>query len=1059
MIRWFARNGIAANFLMLAILAGGLYMAIFRTPLEIAPALSWRTVMIEMPYRGGTAKDVERAILIPIEEALEGVQGIKQLNADGMRGMARFYLQAEPGADLRALMDEVKARVDTITTFPNETERPRVFIPESGNYFAVLNVAVTGELSPQDLRKAARRVQEDLLEMPGISRAEVQGGRRVEIAIEARSDRLQAYGLTFQELADAVRRFSIDLPAGAIDSAGGTLIIRTRGQAFTEADFAHIPIRAGRGADVLLGEVATIRDGFEEGEKRVEFNGHPALFVQVMRTGQESAIDISNKVREYVRTAGARFPEGLRLTVWNDESLSIRARLGSLASNTLQGGLLVLLLLGLTLRPKLAFWIAAGIPVALAGGLLVMPWLGMTANMMSLFGFFIVIGIVGDDAIVTGENIFGKLKSGTLPPLDAVVVGTQEVSTPVTFGALTTIVAFVPMLFFQGTWGDYAKQIPPVVTAVLLFSLLACKLFLPTHLKGLAVAERQNAFDRFQARITGRLDRFVDGVYRPALDAALKHRAVVLAAFVAAGLLMSGYCLGGRMKFVSFPSVDARRITAVLRLPEDTPVEVTARYVDRISVALEQMRKEFQDPGTGESLIRNVTRVIGSTDARGGFRKSAGLVSVEIADPSERSEPGPRNAVIANRWTELVGPIPEATFFRIFAEQSFEGGQEYADGNLHFELRGPTSPRKAEIAQRMKDLLESFGGIRTAWAQINYGQDELELSLKPRAAELGLTQALLARQVRQAFYGEEAQRVQRGVDDIRVMVRLPRADRETLHTLDQLRIRTPRGAEVPLATVAEVRFAKAPSFVERNDGAEVIRIGAQPVDDSVDVLGIARELEPQLLALCLEGENLSFQFKGYVAEAAESRQRTILGAVGLLLAIYALLAIPLQSLTQPIFVMLIIPMGTIGALLGHLALGMTPSFLSVFGMLALAGISVNNSLVLVDYVNQRRAAGVPLLEAAREAGLRRFQPILLTSITTFVGLAPMIFDRSIEAQFLIPMAVSMGFGILFTTVITLFLVPCALLFAQDTGNALRRIVSGSSALGRHLPPPPSPESP
>lgn len=1039
MIRWFANNGIAANFLMLAILVGGIYTAVFRTPLEITPSLSWRTVMIEMPYRGGTAKDVERAILIPIEEALEGVQGIKQLNADGSRGMARFYLTAEPGTDLRALMDDVKARVDTITTFPNETERPRVFIPESGNYFAVLNVAVTGEVGPHDLRKIARRVQEDLLEIPGISRSEVQGGRRVEIAVEARADRLLAYNLTFQDLADAIRRFSIDLPAGAIDSESGTFVVRTRGQAYSQTEFAKIPIRAANGAEVLLGDVATIHDGFEEGDKRVEFNGRPALFVQVMRTGNESAIDISNKVREYVRTAATRFPEGIQLTVWNDESISIQARLSSLASNTLQGGLLVLVLLGLTMRPQLAFWIAAGIPVALAGGLLVMPWLGITANMMSLFAFFIVIGIVGDDAIVTGENIYDKLRAGALPPLEAVIEGTREVSTPVTFGALTTIVAFVPMMFFQGTWGDYAKQIPPVVTAVLLFSLLACKLFLPTHLKDLNMGASENAFDRFQARITGGLGWFVERVYRPALDAALRHRATVLTAFLTAGLLMAGYCIGGRMKFVSFPSVDARRISAVLVLPENTPLEVTARYVDRITAALEQMRREFVDPGTGESLIRNVTRVIGGTDARSGFRKSAGQLTVEITDPSERSVIGPRNSILANRWTELIGPIPEAQFFRVYSEQSFEGGQEYADGNLNFELRGPTSPKKAEIAQRMKTLLESYGGIRTAWAQINYGQDELELSLKPRAAELGVTQALLARQVRQAFYGEEAQRVQRGVDDIRVMVRLPRVDRERLHTLDHLRIRTPRGAEVPLATVAEVRFTKAPSFVERNDRAEVIRIGAQPADESVNLISIARELEPRLLELCLEGEGLSFQFKGYVAEAAESRQRTILGAVALLVAIYALLAIPLQSLTQPIYVMLIIPMGTIGALLGHMALGMTPSFLSIFGMLALAGISVSNSLVLVDYVNQRRAAGSSLIEAAREAGLRRFQPILLTSVTTFVGLAPMIFDRSIEAQFLIPMAVSMGFGILFTTIITLFLVPCALLTAEDLTIACSRI--------------------
>ena len=514
----------------------------------------------------------------------------------------------------------------------------------------------------------------------------------------------------------------------------------------------------------------------------------------------------------------------------------------------------------------------------------------------------------------------------------------------------------------------------------------------------------------------------------------MHHRATVLASFVALGLLMGGYCIGGRMKFVSFPSVDSRRITVTLRLPEDTPLETTAKYIDRISAALEQVKKEFVDPGTGESLIRNVSRVIGGYDARSSFTKSSGSVSLEITDPSERSEPGPRNSQIANRWTELIGPIPEALRFRVYAEQSFEGGQEYADANLNLELRGPSSPKKAEIAERMKVLLESYGGIRTAWAAVNYGQDELELSLKPRAAELGLNQALLARQIRQAFYGEEAQRVQRGIDDIRVMVRLPKADRETLHTLDQMKIRTPRGAEVPLATVAEIKFTKAPSFVERNDSAEVIRIGAQPVDDTIDVIGIARELEPQLTQMCLEGEGISFQFKGYVAEAAESKKRTILGTVALLIAIFALLAIPLKSLTQPIFVMLIIPLGAIGALLGHMIMGMTPSFLSIFGMLALAGISVNNSLVMVDYVNQRRAAGITLLQAAMEAGARRFQPIVLTSVTTFVGLAPMIFDRSLEAQFLIPMAVSMGFGILFTTVITLYLVPCTLIFADDVGR-------------------------
>ena len=938
---------------------------------------------------------------------------------------------------MRELLEDVKGRVDTITTFPSETERPRVFIPESGNYIPVLSVAVTGNLGAHDLRKVARRVQEDLLEMPGISRAGLEGSRRYEIAIEAQADKRLSYNLSFQDLADAIRRFSIDLPAGAIDSESGTWIVRTRGQAYSEAEFAKIPIRAAHGAEVQLGDVAQIRDGFEEGDKRVEFNGKPALFVQVMRTGKESAIDISDKVREYVRTAGTRFPDGIELFVWSDESYAIRGRLSTLTSNMLQGAVLVWVVLGLFLRPMLAFWIVWGIPVSFAGGVLMMPWFGVTANVMSLFGYILVLGMVVDDAIVTGENVYSKIQAG-MTPLKAAVEGTEEVAVPVTFGVLTTVVAVIPMFFFEGTWGDYAKQIPPVVVPVLLFSLMESKLCLPAHLKHLRLKNETNAFDRFQRRIANGLERFVEQVYQPTLNWAMRHRPTVLASFLAMGLIMAGYCLGGRMKFVSFPSVDTQRITAILDLPDDTPLETTGKYMDRISAALEQVRKEFIDPGSGKSLIRDVSRVTGGFGAGGSFDKSRGSMAIEVMDPGERSEPGPRNSQIANRWTELVGPIPEAMTFRIIAEQTLDAGREYADENLHLELRGPTSPKKAEIAERIKGLLQGYAGIKTAWAQVNYGQDELEFALKPRAVELGLTQWHLAVQIRQAFYGEEAQRVQRGIDDIRVMVRLPKEDRETLHTLDKMKIRTPRGAEVPLATVAEVKFTKAPSFVERNDGAEVIRIGAQPANETVDVIGIAREITPKLTEMCLEGEDLSFQFKGYVAEAEESKKRTILGTAALLLALYALLAIPLRSLTQPIFVMLVIPLGTIGALLGHIIMGMTPSYLSIFGMLALAGISVNNSLVMVDYVNQRRAEGKTLREAALEAGARRFRPILLTSGTTFAGLAPLRVAKSLQAQFLIPMAISLGFGILFCTVIALYLVPGALLFAEDAGKVLAR---------------------
>jgi multidrug efflux pump subunit AcrB len=458
--------------------------------------------------------------------------------------------------------------------------------------------------------------------------------------------------------------------------------------------------------------------------------------------------------------------------------------------------------------------------------------------------------------------------------------------------------------------------------------------------------------------------------------------------------------------------------------------------MDRISAALEQVKTEFVDPGSGESIVRNVARVVGGYGAGGPFDKSRGYLSLEVMAPDERSEPGPRNSEIANRWTEIVGPIPEATTFRVYAEQTLKKGREYDDEYLNIELRGPSSPAKAELAQRIKEMLQGYAGISTAWAHVNYGQDELELSLKPRAAELGLTQALLAQQVRQAFYGEEAQRVQRGVDDIRVMVRLPKQARQSLHTLDRLRIRTPRGAEVPLATVAQVSFTKAPSFVERNDGAEVIRIGAQPVDEQVDVIAISREITPRLRQMCRE-ENLSFQFLGYVAEAEEARQQTMLGGMALFVTLYGMLAVALKSLIQPLYVMLAVPFAIIGALLGHMIMGLTPSYLSVFGMLALAGVAVNDTLVMVDYVNRRRAAGSSLRAAAREAGAKRFRPIVLTSVTTFAGLTPLLLDRSLQAQFLIPMAVSLAFGVLFATTVTLYLVPCSLLLGEDARRAAR----------------------
>ncbi|MEN8784669.1 MAG: efflux RND transporter permease subunit [Akkermansiaceae bacterium] len=1050
MIRWFANNGIAANLLMFAILAAGFNAAWNKVPLEVVPESSaWEIVYMEMPYRGGTPKDIEENVLIPVERALEGISGIREVNSDAMPGMAKFYFRAKDGVDLDKLLDEIKSRVDTISTFPGETERAKIIIPDSSGRLPVLSVAVTGELDEAALLQATKKVQREILELDGVSRADIQGVRRTEISIEADLAKLRAYELTFRELADAIRNSSVNLTAGTIRSESGRLVVKTRGQAYEAAEFEKIPIRAANGSDVMLGEVAKVNDGFEEDQKIVEFNGRSAMFIQVRRARGEDAIEISDRVKEYAST---RAPEGTHLYTWNDSSLSIRGRLGTLTSSLLQGCVLVFLILGLFLRPQVAFWVVLGIPISFAGGVLIMsmdlPFFEIypvTANVMSLFGFIIVLGVVVDDAIVTGENVYSKLRTG-MDPLEASVLGTKEVAVPVTFGILTTIAAFVPLSHVSGGWGDFAKQIPPVVIPVLLFSLVESKLILPSHLKHVRPRGKNiGVFGRFQKKFADGMEWFVDHAYTPILKVAVVHRCSVLALFVALAMAMIGYWAGGRMGFASFPSVENLRISADLNLPNDLPIERTHAYVERITAATEILKKEYTDLGTGETLIRNVARVTGSSDFEGRADSSRGKVVVEVMPPGERSEPGPTNAEIAKRWAELVGEIEEADSFYIHAEITGKGRREEERENavsgepMELELRGPNSEAKNQIAEEIKKLMRGYDGISGSWAQVNRGQDEIEFTLKPRAAELGITQGLLAQQVRQAFYGEEAQRIIRNSEEIRIMLRLPKDARRSLHTLSRLKIRSPRGAEVPLRTVADFKFTKAPTFVERNDGAEVIRIGGMPENDGVDIVGIAEELEPEIRELTDKVEGLSFLWTGYVAEHEESVKKTWLNAAFLLFALYALLAIPFRSALQPIYVLLAVPFGVIGALLGHLIMDITPNFLSVFGMLALAGVVVNDSLVMVDFVNRKRRAGMPLMDAALAAGARRFRPIILTSLTTFAGLVPLLMDQSLQAQFLIPMAVSLGFGILFATGITLFLIPCALLVADDIGRPLKRL--------------------
>lgn len=1031
MIRWFAKNDIASNLLMVAIVLAGLYTAFNKIPLEVQPSYDIGEVEINMRFRGASPQDVQEHIVKPIERALRDLPGVKLIDSKARSGSANIDVEAEDGVDLRELRDEVEARVGAINTFPGETERPEIHIPNMSNYREVLTIAITGELSENDLYKTARRVENELLDLPEISRTDMRGTQPLEISIEADDQKLRDYGLSFEDLVNAIRRSSLALSAGSLRTPVGSIMIRTDGQAYTQEDFANIVVTAQDGAQIRVGDLAYIKDGFEDAQMMTRFNGEPAIMIDILRAADENAIEISDAVQRYIENTTPLLPNGVSLSAWDDESIRIRGRLSTLGNSLIMGAGLVLLVLGLFLRPMLAFWVVLGIPISFAGGVLLMPYFGMTANTMSIFAFIIVLGIVVDDAIVTGENIYTKLREN-LTPLDAAVIGTKEVATPVTFGAITTIVAFIPLSYFPGFWSAWTSQIPPIVASVLVFSLIESKLILPSHLKHLSTNRRKmGGFARFQKWVADSLERAIEKFYRPVLALASKYRYTTIALFFALAMAGFGYHKSGEIGFVDMPKVERYRISAYLSMIDNTPFEETDRQISHIAACAEEMKRELIDPGTGESLVRNIMTSTGASRWGGAGDPEQGFASLEIMPPSERSEPGPTNAEIAKMWEEKIGEIENVRYLRVSGEWgSRSRGQEELN-SLSVELRGEDSEEKRAIAEEIELLFEAQEGIQGAHADNQRQREEFAITLKPRALELGITQRALAQQIRQAFYGEEAQRLQRDGEEIRVMVRLPKEKRESMFTFENLTIQAPNGSIIPFSTVATASLQEAPGTIESLNGAQVSYINAQPKNQEVKIMEMAERLSPQISEIVAKSSDLSWIWAGYIKEQRETSSRYTWLYGLLILTLYGLLAIPFKSLLQPFIVLLAVPFGVIGAYAGHILLDITPSYLSVFGIMALTGVVVNDSLVLVDFINQKRREGMDLHEAVRISGVRRFRPIFLTSITTFAGLMPLMFDRAIHAQFLKPMAVSLGFGILFATIITLFLIPTAYLALED----------------------------
>ncbi|MDH5171577.1 MAG: efflux RND transporter permease subunit [Gammaproteobacteria bacterium] len=1036
LIEWFGHNPVAANLLMWILVVGGL-LALPRTHQEEFPNLEVDAVRISVPYLGAAPTEVESGVCIRIEEAIQGTEGIDKITSSASEGFCTVTAELVEGVDKTKLSNDIKSKVDAIDSFPAETEKP---VTAEVTYVAtVLQVALSGDADERTLKLLGQQLRDDLVALPAVSQVDLLFARPYEISIEVSEQTLRRYGLTLAAVGRAIEQTSLDIPGGSLKTEGGEILLRTRGQAYVGREFEDIVVLTRPdGTTVTLGEIADVVDGFEDSDLRARFDGQPALALKVSRVGEEDVLEIAQQVKDFLKVAQRELPEGIHLTVWQDESQDLVDRLDALAKNARSGLLLVLLVLTLFLRFRLALWVAAGIPVAMLGTVALFPWAGISISTMSVMAFILVLGILVDDAIVVAERVYSYEQEG-MGQLAAAMAGAKDVSVPVMFGVLTTMATFIPIVNIPGPFGGFFAPLGWTVVLALLFSLVESQLILPSHLAhrraeatiggGGALQDRWLVL---QAKISDSLQTVANRYYQPAVEHAIRWRYATLAIGVVVLAITLSLFASGRMTFQFFPAVEGTHLYAALTMPEGTPIEATSRAVARLEQAAEQMRVEL-DAGRDEehgSIVNHVFSSIGSFIAKGslggGDSAQSNLAEIGIElnmPPGYEGEPA---SAMANRWRELTGGIPDAVELT-FTSQAFGAGAA-----IEFELYGKKFDELRAAAAELRATLQGYNGVQDVTDSFRAGKQEVQLSLLPEARNLGLTLEDLGRQVRQAFYGYEAQRVQRGKDDIRVMVRFPEDERRSLGDLESMRIRTADGAEVPFSSVARATLARGYTTIRRVDSQRVVTVTAD-VDRNVTPpeTVINAVVANELPAILSRHPGVTFSLAGESEERSKSLGS--LGATTLLalLVIYALLAIPLQSYTQPLIIMSVIPFGAVGAILGHLILGMPLVFFSLLGIVALSGVVVNSSLVLVDYINRQRHTGQSLAWVVSHAGSVRFRPIVLTSITTFVGLAPMMLVKSISTSMFVPMAASLGFGVLMGTVVTLFLVPCLIMVLED----------------------------
>jgi multidrug efflux pump subunit AcrB len=1032
-IRWMAENHVASNLLMLVLIVGGLILG-FSIKQEVFPDITLDRIQVSVAYPGAGPEEVEEGVILKVEENLTGIDGIKQVKSVAAEGYGVVTAEVTTDADIDLVLQDIKSEVDRITTFPKDAEQP--VVGKLLNRREVISVVVFGELPERSLRELAEQVRDELLLEPGITQVDLSGVRPYEISIEIDENNLRRYGLTFDQIAQRVRQASLDLPGGTIKTNSGEILVRTKERRYVGHEYASIVIlTTADGTEVSLGDIAKVQDGFEETDQFGLFDGRPAAMAKVYRVGDQKPTEISATVKKYVESKRRQFPDSVDLATWNDNSELFKSRKDLLVRNAMIGLVLVFLTLGLFLEIRLALWVMLGIPISFCGALLFMPAIDVSINMISLFAFIMALGIVVDDAIVVGENIYEHRQMGK-PYLKAAVDGTLEVAQPVIFAILTSVTAFLPLLFTSGIMGKFIMVIPAIVITILLVSLIECLFILPAHL---AIGQPRKApegflgsLDKNRRRFGRMLQKFIDGPYRRTLALCLEYRYTTIA-LACAVLLLAGVGLvgSGIVKFRFMPEVDGDVIQVALELAPGSPVALTTQIQEEVvnaglAVVAEYDQERPEDDSVMRSLYAAVGTSVSDRGPAGAFSSSGGNLANISMFLTQSERRGVAATEISNRWRDRVGEIAGLETL------TFTSNLIHLGANIDIQLAHEDFAVLDKAAERLKEIIATYPGTGDITDTYTLGKREVKVRLKAEARTLGVTEENLGRQLRGAFYGSEALRLQRGRNEVKVLVRYPEESRQRFWDLETMRIRVPGGGEIPLDRAAVLTESRGFSKINRTDRKRVVNVSATVDSQIANAEEVLAEIKatalPQMIA---DYPGLSFDMEGEDKNRRESMESMFNGFKLVLIIIFALLAIPFRSYSQPLLIMVAIPFGIVGAILGHFILGFDLSILSMFGIVALTGVVVNDSLLLIDYINRARRKGQPMLDAVIDAGQRRFRPILLTSLTTFFGLMPMILETSVQAQFLIPMAISLAFGILFATGITLVLIPSLYLVLED----------------------------